>query len=188
MATLTVNGVRDRTPEPSELGRGLGNRVQLKHAAPHRRHAPAAQVAFDDLKGDDVEIELQDGVSEPRRQRGHGPGATQAARHRRIRRRHLSSVGAPHRSARSIARRLGHQGAEDRRDRHRGRHRRLRRGTRRRPAPARPGSVSVFQRRRGAAHARFTSRRHRSDAGLSPRHRPRPPAAFPACGTLSSPA
>jgi hypothetical protein len=64
MATLTVNGVRDPAPQPSELGRGLGNRVQLKHAAlVQTARAGGAHVAFDDLKGDDVvEIELQDGL------------------------------------------------------------------------------------------------------------------------------
>jgi hypothetical protein len=64
MATLTVNGVRDRAAEPSELGRGLGHRVHVKDAAlVQTSRAGGPKVSFDGLNGDDVvEIELQDGL------------------------------------------------------------------------------------------------------------------------------
>jgi hypothetical protein len=65
MATLNVNGVRDRTPQPSELGRALPKgAVAVKHAAlVQTARAGIIPLSFDGLNDDDVvEVELQDGL------------------------------------------------------------------------------------------------------------------------------
>ncbi len=65
MATLKVNGVRDRHPEPSDLGRGLPETtVAVRDAAlVQTARAGGPQVSFEGLQPDDVvEIELQDGL------------------------------------------------------------------------------------------------------------------------------
>ena len=89
MATLSVNGTRDRSPEPTVLGRALNDAVVVKHAARvHATRGGVEPLVLDNLEPDDVvEIELQDGLhvwtrvedlpQDLRRQatRGHGdPG------------------------------------------------------------------------------------------------------------------
>jgi pimeloyl-ACP methyl ester carboxylesterase/tetratricopeptide (TPR) repeat protein len=65
MATLKVNGVRDRNPEPSPLGHGLpAGKVVIKDAARvQAARAGGPQLSLEGLLPDDVvEIELQDGL------------------------------------------------------------------------------------------------------------------------------
>lgn len=92
MTTLRVNGVRDRTPQPSELGRGLpkGMVVMKDAALVQTARAGITPVAFEGVNPDDaVEIELQDGLRiwsrvdtvaqdfAPRSQRGEAPDVIQ---------------------------------------------------------------------------------------------------------------
>ena len=92
MTTLAVNGVRDRSPQPSELGRGLPKgTVVIKDAAlVQRARAGITPVTFEGLSPDDVvEVELQDGLRiwsrvdsvpqdfAPRSQRGQATGSIQ---------------------------------------------------------------------------------------------------------------
>src|SRR4051812_48566699 len=65
MATLKVNGVRERVPDESDLGRRLPKgRVTIKDAARvHTARDGGPQIVFDGLLPDDVvELELEDGL------------------------------------------------------------------------------------------------------------------------------
>lgn len=65
MATVRVHGAREREPGESELQRGLGKAVTIKHAVrmPAMTMAAAAPVDLTGVEKDDVlEIELEDGI------------------------------------------------------------------------------------------------------------------------------
>ena len=95
-------------------------------------------------------------------------GATIAARPGR--RHRADPVGADHRAHQPLVGRLGDQGIEGGRDRHRREDHRLRRRPCRRPAPARCGSLCLCRGQSRTLRAGDHARRQRPGAGLPPWH------------------